>query len=509
MYAIYLRKSRADVDAEKRGEGETLARHKRILTELAKYKDLPVGEIYQEIVSGETIASRPEMQRLLEDVQALKYEGVIVMEVERLARGDTIDQGIVAQTFKGSDTKIVTPSKTYDPQNEFDEEYFEFSLFMSRREYKTIRRRMVAGQAAAAKEGKYISSIPPYGYKRFLSSAGWTLEPDPEEAPYLQSIFDWYVNGVVQPDGKVMRLGVSRIARRLNDMHVPTRRGGSWTPATIRDMLINQVYIGRVSWTRNSAARKHADRQSKREYHEGLHPALVDKEVFEKACSIIAEKRLSCTHVSKELVNPLAGVVRCGICGRSMKRRPTNFGPVTIMCTDAQCPNTSALFNLVEDKLVQSIMEWIDGYSVVQKAPERPQEASAGKLVKSIGKEIDDLVARREKAYDLLERGVYSDEEFFTRRGALSKKIEEATLRLEEQKRELEEKSLRDKMLKETLPKWKTAMEAYPHLTPQEKNDVLKTILVKAVYRRDKSSRWKTDQYDAFELDLYPRWPKT
>ena len=57
-YAIYLRKSRADTEAEKLGEGETLARHRKILTELAARKGLYVERIYEEIVSGETIAAR-------------------------------------------------------------------------------------------------------------------------------------------------------------------------------------------------------------------------------------------------------------------------------------------------------------------------------------------------------------------------------------------------------------------------------------------------------------------
>ena len=49
------------------------------------------------------------------------YDGVLVMEVERLARGNSVDQGIIAQAFKYSNTLIITPTKTYDPQNEFDE----------------------------------------------------------------------------------------------------------------------------------------------------------------------------------------------------------------------------------------------------------------------------------------------------------------------------------------------------------------------------------------------------
>ncbi|MBQ1767997.1 MAG: recombinase family protein, partial [Oscillospiraceae bacterium] len=108
-YCIYLRKSRADLEAESHGEGETLARHERTLLELARKQKLNVTEIYREIVSGDTIAARPVMQRLLSEVEQGIWTGVIVMEVERLARGDTIDQGIIAQTFKFTNTLIVTP----------------------------------------------------------------------------------------------------------------------------------------------------------------------------------------------------------------------------------------------------------------------------------------------------------------------------------------------------------------------------------------------------------------
>ena len=51
MYAIYLRKSRKDEEAEQRGEGETLARHEKMLLKLAKDMNLSIGKIYREIVS--------------------------------------------------------------------------------------------------------------------------------------------------------------------------------------------------------------------------------------------------------------------------------------------------------------------------------------------------------------------------------------------------------------------------------------------------------------------------
>ena len=142
-YAMYLRKSRKD--AARESVEETLARHEQRLLQLAQQQGLVIGTVYREVVSGDSIAARPEMQRLLQAVQRGQYQGVLVVELERLARGDTKDQGVVAEAFQCSGTRIVTPAKTYDPDNEFDEEYFEFGLFMSRREYKTIKRRMQAG----------------------------------------------------------------------------------------------------------------------------------------------------------------------------------------------------------------------------------------------------------------------------------------------------------------------------------------------------------------------------
>lgn len=134
-YCIYLRKSRADLEAEAHGEGETLARHERLLLDLARRQNYNVTQIYREVVSGETISDRPVVQRVLREVEQGLWDGVLVVEVERLARGDTIDQGKVALAFQAYDTLIITPLKVYDPRNEFDEEYFEFGLFMSRRMY--------------------------------------------------------------------------------------------------------------------------------------------------------------------------------------------------------------------------------------------------------------------------------------------------------------------------------------------------------------------------------------
>ena len=80
-YCMYLRKSRADVEAEAMGEGETLTRHQNMLMELSKKQKLNVVKVYKEIVSGDSIAARPQMQALLADVTEGKYAGVLVQGV--------------------------------------------------------------------------------------------------------------------------------------------------------------------------------------------------------------------------------------------------------------------------------------------------------------------------------------------------------------------------------------------------------------------------------------------
>ncbi len=235
-YCIYLRKSRADIEAEARGEGETFARHIKALNSLAERLSLDLfGTPYKEIVSGETISARPEMQRLLYDVERGLWDGVLVMEVERLARGDTEDQGKVAKTFKYSSTKIITPMKIYDPNNDADEEYFEFGLFMSRREYKTIKRRLQDGRVTSVTEGKWIYSDPPYGYKKvkIVNDKGYTLEPNPDEVDVVILIFRLYVES---------NMGSHRIAKRLTELGYKPRFSDDWSPASIRDILSNCVY---------------------------------------------------------------------------------------------------------------------------------------------------------------------------------------------------------------------------------------------------------------------------
>ncbi|MBQ1352226.1 MAG: recombinase family protein [Oscillospiraceae bacterium] len=523
-YCLYLRKSRADKEAEARGEGETFARHEKSLLELAHRLQLTVTEIYREIVSGETIAARPVMQKLLSEVTQGMWKGVLLMEVERLARGNTIDQGIIAQAFQCSNTQIVTPLKVYNPNDEFDAEYFEFGLFMSRREYKTINRRLQRGRLASINEGKYVSNKAPYGYKRIKleDEKGWTLEPVPEEADIIRLIFLLYTTGEMQPDGIHKRLGASLIARRLNAIQAPTKNGGAWAPATIYDILRNPVYIGKIRWNWRRSVQKIADgtmiwkrpRASDEEciIVQGRHPPIVAEETFHAAQVQMKTASPPSVRESDTLKNPLAGLVICGKCGRRMVRRPhgVRHSDDTLLCVSANCNNVSCSLTCVEERLLAGLSLWVGDHRLEWKMlyeDNAPPSKDKQKTKRYLEKELTALMRQRGEVHTLLEQGVYGVETFRARTCLLEKRIAVVQNTLSAISSEISLESTQKSTHSNFLPEKVLLYNVYQQLSnAKEKNDLLKTVLEKAVYTKTHRARWHGFP-DDFDLVLYPRLP--
>ena len=487
-YLIYLRKSRADAEAEARGEGETLSRHEARLLELAKSKNLSIGGIYREIVSGDTIAARPQMQKIIVEVSAGMWEGVLVMEIVRLARGDTIDQGIVAQTFTYSGTKIITPSKTYDPQNEADQEYFEFSLFMSRREYKTINRRMQAGRIASLKEGNYIATFAPYGYKKVhdYEKRAFTLEIVPEEAETIKLIFERCCAGD----------GPGKIAAILNNMGVKPKKGMQWTPATIRDLYDNPVYCGKMRWNWRKQKKQVVD--GKVLYSrpksapedcmiiQGNHIPIVSEELFERAQEAIAKRKAPHLSFSKALQNQYASLMYCGLCGHAMVRRPYPNNSASMICVYTQCSCMASDEAQVEELVLSALNQGYNEYLALAEKNETIENENVGELAVIIS-EIKKAEKQRSKLYDLLEQEIYTPEIFTERNNTLSNKIKELNAR----RSELENASIKISP-KDAALAIKNVIDNYGNCeTAEEKNKLLKSVCKSIDYSKTTGGRWQ------------------
>lgn len=524
MYLIYLRKSRADRDAEARGEGETLARHEKTLAELAIKMDLTIGAIYKEIVSGETISSRPKMQQLILEVMQGKWDGVLVMEVERLARGDTKDQGTVAEAFKFSNTKIITPAKTFDPLNEYDEEYFEFNLFMSRREYKTINRRIQRGRIAAFEDGWYISGTAPYGYEKVKKkeNKGYVLEIIPEEAEVVRLIFGWYATGELQPDGHLLPLGSYQIRDRLNAMQVPSRTGFQWSPSSIMDIIRNPIYSGYQRWSWRKVQKQMVDgkiTESRPKDDDcpkvkGRFTPIITEEQYEQAQLVRQGKPLP-KNGTNLLQNPLTGLVHCTKCGALMSRAPSNTKanyPV-LRCPNSKCDNISAPLYLVEKKLIDNLTEWLPRYELDWPEENKGEDASIISFKENAYKNVKNTFAQTENqlknAYDLLEQGVYSIEVFQERRQLLDEKKSKLALEMEQLKKDFMDAKARELARQNFIPKIRNLISVYWESDDvYAKNEMLKDILSRVDYLKTERNKKGQRETANFTLHLYPRFPK-
>ena len=229
---MYLRKSRMDTDYEEILITETLSRHRITLEKLCKSKRLHVDEVLEEVVSGESLTARPQMMRLLEMVSTGAYAGVVCMDIERLSRGSSMESGYIMQILQVNGCKIVTPGKIYDLQNESDEQFTDMKFMFSRYELKTITKRLVRGRNQSASEGKFMGSMAPYGYRAYKlpGEKGNSLMVIPEEASVVRMIFGMY---------GLQGMGYNAIAYRLNDMHIPARKG-QWSQTSVANILTNE-----------------------------------------------------------------------------------------------------------------------------------------------------------------------------------------------------------------------------------------------------------------------------
>lgn len=506
LYSMYLRKSRADLESEAHGEGETLKRHENILRSLATRMKIHIKEedIYREVVTAETIAGRPVMQDLLSKVEQGLYSGVLVIEVERLARGDTMDQGLVAQTFKYSSTKIITPNKTYDPNNEYDEEYFEFGLFMSRREYKTINRRLQSGRISSVNEGKYVGNKPPYGYLRVKleNQKGFTLEAHPEQAPVVKMIYDLYLHG----EGG-QRLGSSLIVRKLNNLKIPSYTGDTWTPSSIRTILRNPVYNGKIKWNSRPEVKKMIDGQIVKERPrakkedwilvQGLHEAIIDDGTWNQVQELMSHNPPVPNPRKRPVTNPLAGIVTCGVCGRKMVRRPHGHRyPPTLICTHTACSNISTKLSVVEDRLLETLREYKIGWEKAKKEDKSPARIELKQTaLDNIVKEIESTKNQINKLHDFLEQGIYTTEVFLERYQILNSRASELESSKLEVQAEIQSEKISKQNAENVIPKIDHLLNIY-HVSDDAplKNQLLKKIVRKVVFT--KTVRGDIDNFD-------------
>lgn len=423
--AIYLRKSRMEEGMETE---EVLSRHQKALLDYAMKHNIEILETYYEVVSGESLYARPEMLRLLEDVEDGNYDAVLVMDLDRLSRGRMKDQGIILDAFRDSETLLITPDKTFNLADDMDDELAEFKTFLSRREYKIINKRLRRGLMQSIQDGYYVSNAP-YGYRRSFLDKRPTLEIAEEEAFFVRMIFALYIEGY----------GCTSIANQINLLGARPHRTNQFSRNSVAMILRNQAYIGKIVWNQRKHLKKGASQQTKQIIIkqpqenwlivDGIHPSIISQEIFDRAQEILSA-RYRPSKKDGTIKYSLAGLIRCQNCGRYLQRMVMKGVPYLLCVTPGCC--ASAKYEYVEARLLQHLEATFLSLTAEKSVkPSTLHTSLRPETLTAIRRELTAIEHQKTKLHDLLELGVYDLPTFRTRLGLLLDK----TQQLEEKER--------------------------------------------------------------------------
>lgn len=490
-YIIYLRKSQMDRDYDELSVEETLSRHQRILTEYCKQRKLFVDQILKEVVSGESLSGRPQMLKCLELINTGEYTGVVCMDIDRLSRGSAMDSGYIMQVLQINGCKIITPSKVYDLANDSDEQFTDMKFMFSRYELKTIKKRLVRGRDQSAAEGKFLGSVPPYGYEivKIPHEKGNTLKIKPDEAAIVKMVYHMYLD---------QNLGQRLISNQLN---IPV--------STVSNILSNPVYVGKIWWKAHpqkqvimdgSVKKVRYRKQQDAEIYDGRHEPIISEEDFQKAQEIKKGNYIPPINGRNQMKNPFVGLIVCGKCGRPLCR---NVGSVKqhkdhmewFRCPTAGC-NRNIPMKTFEGMVVDSMRDWLKDYTVTISDASTPIKSAKNDLLEALDQledKLKKLHEQQDKICDLLEQGVYSVEMFQKRNDTIMDQIADLGSKKEGILKLIQDKS---NINENIVPTTQHLLDNYDEFDIQTKNKLWKEVLNKVTAFRDD---------EGIHIELYPR----
>lgn len=476
IWIMYLRKSRQD-DPNETVE-EVLAKHEAQLQEFAERElgyRIPDENIYREIGSGESISERSEIQKVLARLEDPAVLGVICIEPSRLTRGDLSDCAKIIDTFRYSKSLVVTPYMTYDLENKMERKFFQDELLRGNDYLEYTKTILQRGKVASAKRGAYIGSIPPYGYRKTKIGKVPTLEIVEDEADVVRLLFDLYTKEDLTP---------YQIACRLNDMGAKPSLGEKWVKATIRQMLRNPHYAGYIEYNKEKRVQilENGEIIKKRitQYDdnviiaEGKHPAIITRETWEKAKSMIA--RNPRVNHEKELRNPFSGILVCKKCGLALRLHPYKQADDRLECKQLpRCYKSVKYKDLYNAVLFALENSELPALELRLKNDNGNAREIQRKLIAKLEKQMEEYREQEEAQYELLETKKYTQDLFDRRNAKLREKMEECKAALYKAKSSLPESV----DYAERVEKMKTAIDVLKdeNASAAAKNKVLKAIV--------------------------------
>lgn len=283
LAGLYMRLSREDGTHESAGiEGQRL-----LLRSFAAQQNLAVAEEYVDDGYSGTNYRRPAFERMLRDIEMGKINTVLIKDLSRLGRNYLASGELTEVYFPSRNVRLIAVNDGYDSETGEDD-MAPFRHVINEMYARDISKKIRSSLYAKMREGQYVGSFPPYGYRKSEDNKN-RLQIDWESASIVRRIFDMAAKGA----------STRYIAEQLNHEEIPIpldyRRiregkegmGREWTASGICKILRNRVYLGH---TEQGKSRKPNFRSGgcvprKREdwiVVEHTHDPLIDEETFKQ-----------------------------------------------------------------------------------------------------------------------------------------------------------------------------------------------------------------------------------
>ena len=329
---IYVRLSQEDMRA---GESLSIENQKLILTKYVHEQGWNLVEIYVDDGYSGTDFSRPGVQKLIEDAQSGRINLIICKDLSRFGRNYIEVGRYIDYIFPLHHIRFIALNDNVDSENR-DSNAMEMmpiiNLFNEWHSSSTSKK-IKAVIEANAKAGKYRTSCAAYGYIKADDDAHTPII-DPEAAEVVRRIFTLRSQGVTP----------RHIADKLNAEHIPIpsdyfyQKQGKvnpkftrhlWCQSTIRQILINPIYLGNMAMNRTTTISYKNHKSVKKDpadwiVTESTHEPIISQELWDKVREV--EKSVSKGKRSKDgTLKPLSGLMYCCDCGFKMKSAGKNL----------------------------------------------------------------------------------------------------------------------------------------------------------------------------------------
>ena len=255
---------------------------------------------------------RPGFRKLADAAKEGVIDKLVVYSLDRFGRGDMLSALTELRDFEDTGCEIHSIK---------DDGLVESSLIrniklaIAEDFSRQLSDKVTRNMTYRAEQGKWMSCAP-FGYRIIPApdGIGRTLEPDPDTAWAIPELFRLADEG--QPETTLVGF-----ARKHTLRSSRTPPGRTLCRSSIRRMLENPVYVGKVLWNRRGHGRfrpKGTRSGDEIVVAEGLHPALVDEETFNRVQARLKQRKTYKTYTKRNFFL-IDGLVYCGKCGSKMR----------------------------------------------------------------------------------------------------------------------------------------------------------------------------------------------